>query len=244
MKRFEEVLKGKNGNYIFPLFWQHGEATSTLRNEMEKIYQSGIKAVCVEARPHPDFVGEKWWSDMDAILQEAKIRDMKVWILDDSHFPTGFANGRVKNEFPHLRKRFLSLKQLDYYGPLKNAEAMIKYAFSDVDDRLVGVILGKKLNYNEVDSSTLVDITKGVSDKKSVTFDLPEGEWRIMILVSTYNGGEAETEGYLNPIDPASTDILIDTVYQSHYERYKEYFGKTISVFFLTNRVLGISMVH
>ena len=33
---------------------------------------------------------------MDVILDEARKRGMQVWILDDSHFPTGFANGAVK----------------------------------------------------------------------------------------------------------------------------------------------------
>lgn len=64
---------------------------------MAAIDASNIKAVCVESRPHPDFCGEKWWQDMDVILDEARKRHMKVWILDDSHFPTGFANGALKD---------------------------------------------------------------------------------------------------------------------------------------------------
>lgn len=232
MKKIKEVLSGKYSNHIFPLFWQHGEEEYMLRDYMGKIYESGIKAVCVEARPHPDFVGDKWWADIDAIIDEAKKRDMKVWILDDSHFPTGFANGRIKNEFPHLRKRFLGLKMLDFVGPVKNAQAIIKYALSDKEDEIVGVILGEKLDYEKVDPSTLVDITAGVKDNKTVSFDLPEGEWSVMILYSSFKGGEKETEGYLNPIDPAATDILIDTVYESHFKKYKEEFGKTIMGFF------------
>jgi len=232
MKKIEEVLAGKHSNHIFPLFWQHGEDEEVLRDYMGKIYESGIKAVCVEARPHPEFVGDKWWADMDAIIDESKKRDMKVWILDDSHFPTGFANGRVENEYPHLRKRFLALKVLDFVGPMKNAQAIIRYALTDKEDEIVGVILGKKLDYEKVDPDSLVDITSGIKDNKTVSFDLPEGQWSIMILYSSFNGGEKQTEGYLNPIDPASTDILIDTVYESHYNKYKDEFGKTIAGFF------------
>lgn len=62
-----------------------------LREYMDKISESGMKGVCVEARPHPDFLGEQWWSDLDLILEKAKENQMKVWILDDSHFPTGYA---------------------------------------------------------------------------------------------------------------------------------------------------------
>ena len=86
MSRLEDVLAGKPDNYILPFFWQHGEDERTLREYMGAIQESGIGAVCVESRPHPDFCGPKWWEDMDVILDEARKRGMKVWILDDSHF--------------------------------------------------------------------------------------------------------------------------------------------------------------
>lgn len=88
----------KNG--LYPFFWQHGEEHAVLSEYMDKIAESGMKGVCIEARPHPDFVGEQWWSDLDLILAKAKENEMKVWILDDSHFPTGYANGKVKECYP------------------------------------------------------------------------------------------------------------------------------------------------
>ena len=84
-----KLLNENYGNYIMPFFWQHGEEENVLREYMGVIHGSGIGAVCVESRPHPDFCGEKWWKDMDVILDEAKKRGMKVWILDHSHKPNG-----------------------------------------------------------------------------------------------------------------------------------------------------------
>ena len=95
-QKIRKLLAGEGGNYIFPFFWQHGETEEVLREYMKVIAESSIGAVCVESRPHPDFVGEKWWQDMDVILDEARKRNMKVWILDDSHFPTGYANGALE----------------------------------------------------------------------------------------------------------------------------------------------------
>lgn len=232
MKRISDNLNGINENYIFPLFWQHGEDEQTLRDYMDEIEQSGIKAVCVEARPHPDFLGNRWWADMGIIIDEAKSRNMKIWILDDAHFPTGYASGAIKESFPHLKKRYLKCHQLDFFGPMKEGQAIIKYAFSDKDDKLIGVFLGKKLGYEKVDPATIIDITENVIANKLVLFDLPEGEWSLMILVSTFTGGESQTEDYLNPIDPGATDVLIQTVYEAHYEKYKDEFGKTINGFF------------
>ena len=68
--RLLQVLKGEEENYILPFFWQHGEDEATLREYMNVIHNANIGAVCVEARPHPDFAGPKWWQDMDVIIDE------------------------------------------------------------------------------------------------------------------------------------------------------------------------------
>ena len=77
----QNLLQDRGGNYILPFFWQHGETEEVLREYMGAIYDCGIGAVCVEARPHPDYVGPQWWHDMDIILDEARKREMKVWIF-------------------------------------------------------------------------------------------------------------------------------------------------------------------
>lgn len=222
---------------------------------MNKIYESGIKAVCVEARPHPDFLGDKWWEDLDLIMDEARRLGMKVWVLDDSHFPTGYAAGRIKKEFPHLQKQYLKLQQQDFVGPKKNTRFLVKWAkvpnpkehvisvgveekehpqhtsSQEPQDQIIGVIAAKRVGLNEIDSNTLIDISE-YEENGVVYWDLPDGDWRIFTLVKTIHGGEEATKGYLNPIVPQATDILINTVYQAHYERYCDDFGKTFSGFF------------
>ena len=92
----QTLLAGHAGRHTLPFLWLHGEEEPVLREMMAAIDGAGCKAVCVESRPHPDFCGPQWWADMDVILDEARARGMRVWILDDSHFPTGFANGAVR----------------------------------------------------------------------------------------------------------------------------------------------------
>ena len=115
--RLQDVLDERGGNYLLPFFWQHGESEAVLRGEMARIHESAIGAVCVESRPHPDFCGPHWWRDMDIIMDEARRRGMKVWVLDDAHFPTGFANGWIRDKFPALKKIYLAERHLDAVGP-------------------------------------------------------------------------------------------------------------------------------
>ena len=61
-----------NDNYIFPFLWMRGEPEEIIREEIARIAECGIRAVCVEARPHKDFCGPGWWHDMDIVLDEVK----------------------------------------------------------------------------------------------------------------------------------------------------------------------------
>lgn len=108
-------------NHIFPFLWMRGEDESVIRTEMAKIDEANIKSVCLEARPHPDFAGERWWHDVDIVIDEAKKRNMTIWILDDAHFPTGMANGGIAKN-PDKARRFLYSQFVDVTGPVPKAQ--------------------------------------------------------------------------------------------------------------------------
>src|SRR5690606_18753082 len=125
IKRIEEVLQGKENNYILPFLWQHGEEEQVIREEIARVHEAGIGAVCVESRPHPDFLGPKWWKDMDIIIDEARSREMKVWFLDDDHFPSGHAGGKVKEAPVELHRLFLSERHIDTMGPAQGTSLLL-----------------------------------------------------------------------------------------------------------------------
>ncbi|WP_140398054.1 glycosyl hydrolase [Lachnoclostridium sp. An169] len=243
------LLQNRGGNYILPFFWQHGELEDVLREYMRAIHESGIGAVCVESRPHPDYAGPQWWRDMDIILDEAKQRDMKVWILDDAHFPTGYAVGKMKEAEPELCKQYIDCYTVDVCGPVPQAllpvTEMLRYSIKErqrstedrlfQDDKVLRIVASRLICGNDVDD-TLLDITdKMVGDV--LEWDVPEGMWRIFVLYSTKNGG-ARTD-YINMLDEQSCRVLIDAVYEPHWEHYKEDFGKTIAGFFSDEPAIG-----
>ncbi|MBY0010574.1 glycosylhydrolase-like jelly roll fold domain-containing protein [Paenibacillus typhae] len=242
MKRLTEVLDNKQENYVLPFLWLHGEPEALLRESVAKIQEAGIHALCVESRPHPDFCGEGWWRDMDIIMDEARRRGMKVWLLDDSHFPTGYANGKIKSDHPGLVKKYLKIHQLDFVGPLQDASFLVKWgspgnrmsltaAPKAVNDKVLGIIAARRTGENSVDPASFVDVSSHEQDGV-LYWDIPEGDWRVFIMLETIHGGEPHTEGYLNPLDPEAVKVLISEVYESHYARYAADFGETFAGFF------------
>ena len=216
---------------IAPLFWQHGESESVLRHEIAQMYAKGIRGFIVESRPHPDFLGARWWQDLDILFDEARRRSMRVWVFDDSTYPSGFSGGRIKDGHPELLKIYLAERHIDPIGPLSGSSFFIG-AWLEEGEALVRVLAARRTDgVDRFDAATLVNLTGRVTDGV-LYWDVPEGDWRIFILVSTRRGGEEWTRDYLNPLLPEATHAYLDYVYEPHYRRYAADFGKTFAGFF------------
>jgi len=244
MEKLQKVLENKYENYLFPFFWQHGESKEILEEYMEQIANCGMKAACIEARPHPDFVGEKWWEDLNILIQKAKTYNMKLWILDDSHFPTGYANGEIKKHYPELKKWYLDMRRFDLAGPIENAKVNMKFLKgrpwekpADAKDEPIIGIYAAKSDTNRTKAGdpiladALIEITKHYSNG-ILTWDIPKGNWSVFVMFATRRGGEEATSDYLNPLVKEATQVLIDSVYEPHFKHFKNEFGKTIVGFF------------
>jgi len=133
-KRLKEVLLGRESTeYILPFFWQHGEEHGVLAEELDAIERANIRAFCVESRTHEQFGEDKWWEDFGFLLAEARRRGLRVWLLDDKRFPTGYANGYVAAH-PELRKTLIRLEWRDFAGPLR-ARRLIPAPLGENADR-------------------------------------------------------------------------------------------------------------
>ena len=252
-RTIKQVLEGREENHVLPFFWQHGEDEQTLREMMAAIHGANCGAVCVESRPHPDFCGDKWWADMDVILDEARKRGMKVWILDDSHFPTGYANGAVLKAPEALCKQAVYLKEADlpeektgltldlraeglmdapqkqYDNPVLAAHFTPKPERIFGDDRVLRAVLVYADGREE-------DVTAGLSGE-TLTLQKAQGAARLRVLVITRNAGYHRH--YINLLSADSVRLLIDAVYEPHWQHYAADFGKTIAGFFSDEPELG-----
>ncbi len=229
--RILDVLMGKEDNYLLPFYWQHGESEMLLRQGVEKIAESGIKAFCVESRPHPDFLGPDWWRDMDILMEEARNRGMQVWVLDDSHFPSGYVNGTITPDSPYSR-RAVETKIVDCAGPFPGA---CFWPPIGLEERLLAVVAGRR-DSDSADLADLKDLTHLVQDGR-LYWDVPEGDWSV-ITVREGPAWQGQRD-YLNLLDRDGVKYYIDTVYQPHFDRYGADFGNTFAGFFSDEPCLG-----
>lgn len=231
-RRLCDALDNKPENYILPFFWQHGETRELLEEGMDRIHDSGIGAVCVESRPHPDFLGEKWWQDLGVIVEKAKALGMRVWVLDDAHFPSGFCNGRVGEDSPY-GKTYLAHYTIDVAGPLRRNAFMVRL---EPGERLIGVTLSRRDRERSFHQTEVREVTELVRDGK-LYLDIPKGTWAVTVMKTTRRG--TGRRGYINPIDSKAVGFFIDTVYEAHYAHFGEEFGGVFAGFFSDEPEIG-----
>ena len=248
-------MSAANTPHIFPFLWMHGEDEATIREYIRVIDDSSLKAFCVESRPHPDFCGAIWWRDMDVVLDEAEKRRMKVWILDDSHFPTGYANGALKDADTALFHQSLVCHKIEFEGgaeelvlpeslltqaqpwqpsPNEAYTLDLEHMRRFTDDRMLGVVAVKKHGAGLEDIIILRTEKDGTSELRA---RLPEGRYQICVLHLTRNRGPHRD--YINMMDKGSVSKLIQAVYEPHYARYADRFGSVIAGFFSDEPELG-----
>ena len=226
-----------------PLFWHHAEDHDAIFNEMQRMKSVGINDFVVEPRPHPDYLGDGWWSDLDYILEKAEELDMLVWIFDDGRYPSGTADGKLAELYPQHTKRYWSESHIDVRGPRPHSHFLINNWIGD-GEQLFRIIAAQRSDHNcEVDSDTLIDITHLLA-RDRLYWDVPDGDWRIFIIKITPHGAEPHTQGYANPMSHEAVSKYIELVHEQHYARYGHLFGSRIQGFFTDEPRFGNTRGH
>ena len=207
-----------------PLFWLHGdESEGRLRDYVAKVAQGGNGSFTAESRPHSDWLGEGWYRDLSICLEEAKQHNLQMWIFDEKWWPSGEAGGMVPEKYASKR---MTASATDVTGPARFEEP--GYG----PERLIAALAGR-VTAEGIDGGTLTDLAGSIRDGV-LRWDAPKGTWKVMKFVwQPDSRGSYQSRNYL--VDGASRDSVdwyIQTVYQPHYDRFRDDFGTWIPGFF------------
>ena len=226
---YQQVLDGTYDNHVLPFLWLKGEDRATITDYLEQIAAADIHEVCLESRTHPDFCGDGWWSDLRFIIAECRRLGLKIWLLDDAHFPTGYANGALEKDDadPALKKTVLKHRTLSVVGPQPSTSIKLGNLM-DKTERLLGAAA---FDGDRAALNLDIAIEKGENgEPPMLRFDAPTGLTHIELFVTSQKTGYRDE--YINMADAASCRVLIDAVYEPTFEHLGDEFGKTILGFF------------
>ena len=218
-------------NRLAPFFWVHGESKEILKKEIQAVSNLGIKSICIESRTHEQFCEDEWWSDLRFMLGECKKRGMKAWILDDKRCPTGWAAGALdKEENSSLRAWGITETHIDIVGNAEDIGLLTKHHVSD-GEKIISIVACRHSGNGDLLRGDELDLTNK-EENGMLYFSLPEGMWRIFIIKKSRKGISPFWIRFVDMLNPASVDLLIENVYEKHYANIKDEFGKTFLGFF------------
>ncbi|MBN1817713.1 MAG: hypothetical protein JW828_10150 [Sedimentisphaerales bacterium] len=207
-----------------PLFWLHGdESKEHLEMYVEKVAEGGNGSFTAESRPHIDWLGEGWYRDLQICLDAAKKNNLKMWIFDEKWWPSQGVAGKVP---PRYAAKTMAASAMEVAGPKPF------HAEGYTGDRYIATVAGRVLDDGKIDGETLLDLEPNIQDG-NLSWQAPAGKWRIMKFTHV-QGSPLGQNGQLS-VDGASKDCVdwfIRTVYQPHYDRFKDDFGTWIPGFF------------
>lgn len=235
-KLINDAINNTFDNHMLPFIWLHGESKERVKEEILAVKNSGVNAFCAESRPYEKFCKDEWWDDFGFILKTAKELDMKVWLLDDRHFPTGYANGYLESEDKaHLRKVNIRSERCEVTGPRKKVKILVDDRLKkDKGESIISVHAYRHTDRNEtLDYSSVINLTDTVTDGCAY-WDVPEGTWRVCICIKTVPDypENHRYNYYIDVLRKESCHAMIDAIYEPHYKHFKEYFGTTFMGFF------------
>lgn len=103
-------------------FWSWNEKLNTeeTKKQISMMHDAGLGGFFMHARGglQTDYMGDDWFSNVDASVEAAKKLSMDAWAYDENGWPSGFADGKVNGLGEKYQQKYLRIengeRQTDY----------------------------------------------------------------------------------------------------------------------------------
>ena len=199
--------------------WDGPMTEAVIKRDLDAFKARGVNIVTIE--PGYDmpaaYLSEGWFELMKIAVEQAKQRNMRIWIVDEGKYPSGFAGGKFSKERPDLRMQALVVAERI---TAKSGETVTR----QLSPETVGVIAVDQDDKNSQIIATKLGQLQWTAPAK--------GSWQILVIQHQFR--TSDTRSVNNPtrgkdmsaalfdyLDPAATlQFLAFT-----HEKYKKYFG-------------------
>ncbi|HKV47352.1 MAG TPA: glycosyl hydrolase [Candidatus Acidoferrales bacterium] len=198
--------------------------------DLDTLHGLGFQAVTVQAGFGTPFVylSPQYFDFFRQFVQETKKRDMRMWIVDDAGYPSGFAGGKFSTEKPNLRMQALEVAQkLSVAGGETLHRDLSPDTVSAAAINQDGAALPITLHGNTL------DWVAPKTPKETWTVLVVDHEFRTSPTRSDTNPHRVkDTEQSLEDyMDPAATQQFLAFTHEQYKQSVGDEFGKTIMGF-------------
>ena len=211
---------------LVPLLWTQGQSPETIRQVVREVADGGNTGFVWESRPHPDYLGPRWWADLRVAVDEAKRLKLEVWIFDEWMYPSGVAGGKVVAQHPEFALHTVEERTLVVQGPAAERDWEIPTPVA-ANEQVVSVVAFAEPTRPGQDTVILPGGTR-------VRWAAPDGRWRICWSLARSHAPRPgwRMTNMIDVMNPLATAEFIRITHEATYAQFHEDFGKTIKGFF------------
>lgn len=205
--------------------WDGNVNEEVIKRDLDEFKSKNVQVVTLEPgyNMNNSYLSEGWFEDVHAAVKLVKERGMKLYMVDEGKYPSGFAGGKIASETPELCMKILTP---DSVFKVKGGEKVAINLSEDVVSAAA---------FNKAYSKTLMlDISKG-----NLNWAVPEGEWEVTLVkheirssptrsVNNPTRGKDAKHALIDYMDAKATGKYIEFTHEEYKKKMGEEFGKTI----------------
>ena len=200
-------------------------SVAQVERDLDALHTLGFRAVTVQAGFNMPFayLSPQYFAFFRNFVEEAKRRGMRVWIVDDAGYPSGFAGGKFTTDQPALRMQALEV-----------AEKFTAVAGEHVHRSNLPPAVVSAAAVDESGNALPLPLQAGTLD-----WTAPAGNWTVLLVDHEFR--TSPTRSDTNPrrvkdteqsledyMDPAATRQYLEFTHEQYRKYVGDEFGKTI----------------
>lgn len=200
-----------------------------IKNDLDSIKARGFKSVIIEAGYHLPckYLSSGWFKLVKRIVVEAKKRNLKLWIIDEGKYPSGFAGGKFSEYKSELRMQALVNKGVI---DIKSGDILKDYIVDNNVFSAVAVSMSGERNQEIQIVDHKFSFKAGMNTWKIILAgaDFRTGQTRC---VNNPTGAKDTKNSQMDYMNPKAVRQFIDWTHEEYKKYIGKEFGKTVMGF-------------
>jgi hypothetical protein len=220
------------------------ERQARIVDDLDRLASSNVFMVNVSpGRGAPLYLTPEHMAQMKFVVQEAKKRGMKIWLQDESDYPSGFAGGKIRQQYPQLGMQGILA---DIHVRVAPGQTLTMPAPSDT----LGIMATETARDGTLHNVVPIPVPadgqlKWTVPNEGSTPNEPGYSWEVVFVRHIYvssptrnfnrEDGTRAKDGYytlIDYLDPEATRAFIKITHETYRQAIGDEFGNTVLGFF------------
>jgi hypothetical protein len=196
--------------------------------QLEQYRAQGMPGFMIHSRfgHEPGYLSDEWMDRVQFAVKKAEELGLQAWVYDEKNWPSGTVGWELPTKFPDMQQRYMEMVIANVEGPyfsyLEGTDG--RYIDMEESEPICAYAVREEEFYGTI--TEVVDLNPNLSWDKIVTWEAPEGKWKLLYFV------ERRAKWHSDVLNPATTAKFLEMTHEKYKAAVGDQFGKTVPGFY------------